>query len=54
MTDKDYQIAMDAIKKVPDIRQEKIDQIKEKFEKGYNVTNEEFIEKILNNIQKTL
>lgn len=48
---KDYQMAMEAIKNVPDIRQDKVDEIKKKVNSGtYNIDAEEIAEKMINHI----
>ena len=47
-TGRDYQIAKQAVKDVADIREERVNQIKEQMQSGtYQVTGEEFAEKIL-------
>lgn len=47
-TGKDYQIAKQAAKDAPDIREDKVNQLKEQLKSGtYQVTGEEFAEKIL-------
>lgn len=47
---KDFQVAMDAFKKLPDVRQEKIDDIKESIDKGeYKPSTEDIIKKMLSN-----
>jgi negative regulator of flagellin synthesis FlgM len=48
---KDIQKATEAVNAAPDIRIEKVDQIKEKIESGnYNVSTEQLAEKILKNM----
>lgn len=47
---KDFQIAMDAFKKLPDVRQDKIDDVKESIDKGtYKPSAEDIIKKMLSN-----
>ncbi|MEA1976187.1 MAG: flagellar biosynthesis anti-sigma factor FlgM [Bacillota bacterium] len=47
---KEFQIAMDAVKKLPDVRQDKVDEIKEKISKGkYNPSAKDVAKKMLNN-----
>lgn len=47
---KDFQIAMDAFKKLPDVRQEKIDDIKESIDKGtYKPSTEDIIKSMMSN-----
>lgn len=47
-TGKDYQVAKQAVKDAPDIREDKVNQIKERMQSGtYQVTGEAFAEKIL-------
>lgn len=47
----DFQVAMDAFKKLPDVRQEKIDNIKSAIEKGtYKPTTEDIIKKMMSNV----
>ncbi|HEX2924831.1 MAG TPA: flagellar biosynthesis anti-sigma factor FlgM [Ruminiclostridium sp.] len=44
---KDYQVVSKALKDVPDVRQEKIDEFKEVYQSGtYNVSGEEIVEKL--------
>ena len=48
---KEFQIAMKAFKKLPDIREEKVAQLKEKIQQGtYNVSGKEVTDKILESI----
>lgn len=48
---KDFQIAMEAIKKVPDIRKSKVDAIKSQVESGtYQVDSGKIVEKIFQDI----
>lgn len=48
---KDFQTIMKAIKDVPDIRQEKVEPLKEKYEAGeYNVEGSKIADKILKSI----
>lgn len=50
-TAKDYQIAMNAIKNVPDIRKEKVEAIKEQIRTGtYVIDAGKIAEKILENV----
>lgn len=50
-TARDYQFALNAIKNVPDIRQEKVDAIKEKIRTGtYVIDAGKIAEKILENV----
>jgi negative regulator of flagellin synthesis FlgM len=47
---KDFQIAMDAFKKLPDVRQDKIDEVKESIDQGtYKPSTEDLIKKMLSN-----
>ncbi len=47
---KDFQIAMDAFKKLPDVRQDKVDNIKSEIEKGtYKPSTEDIIKKMMSN-----
>lgn len=47
---KDFQIAMDAFKKLPDVRQEKIDDVKDQIDKGtYKPSAEDIIKKMMSN-----
>lgn len=49
---KDFQVAMDAFKKLPDVRQEKIDNIKSEIEKGtYKPTAEDIIKKMMSGVR---
>ncbi len=44
---KDFQVAMDAVKKVADIRKDKVSAIKSRIESGtYHVDSREIVEKI--------
>jgi negative regulator of flagellin synthesis FlgM len=46
---KDYQIVNRALRDVPDIRQEKVDELLSKFGSGsYNVTGRDVAEKVIN------
>lgn len=48
---KDYQTAMKALKNVPDIRQDKVEGIRDKYEAGkYEVKEEDIADKILKSI----
>lgn len=48
---KDFQIAMEAIKKVPDIRKDKVDAIKSQINSGtYHVDSGKIVEKIFQDI----
>jgi len=47
---KDFQIAMDAFKKLPDVRQEKVDQVKDSIDKGnYKPSAEDILKKMMSN-----
>jgi negative regulator of flagellin synthesis FlgM len=47
---KEFQIAMNAVKKLPDVRQDKVDEIKAKIEKGqYNPSAKNVAKKMLSN-----
>lgn len=47
-TGKDYQVAKQAVKDASDIREDRVNQIKESLASGtYQVTGEEFAEKVL-------
>lgn len=47
---KDFQIAMDAFKKLPDVRQDKVDGIKAEIEKGtYKPSPEDIIKRMMSN-----
>lgn len=47
---KDFQVAMDAFKKLPDVRQDKVDDIKSEIEKGtYKPSTEDIIKKMMSN-----
>ncbi len=48
---KDIQLAYKLVKQVPDIRQEKVEQLKNQIQTGtYNVKLEEIVDKIINSI----
>lgn len=48
---KDYQFAMEKIKDLPDIRIDKVKDLKEKIQSGkYNVDGKKIVEKIFENI----
>lgn len=48
---KDYQFAMEKIKEVPDIRIDKVKDLKEKVQSGnYNVEGKKIVEKMFENI----
>lgn len=50
---KDYQIAKKALANTPDIRQDKVDDVKKRMENGtYNVSNDDFAEKLLESFKK--
>ncbi len=50
---KDYQVAKKALASVPDVRQDKVDDVKKRMENGtYNVSNEDFAEKLLESFKK--
>lgn len=45
---KDFQVAMDAFKKLPDVRQEKVDDVKEQLDQGtYKPSAEDVIKKMM-------
>lgn len=47
---KDFQVAMDALKKLPDVRQEKVDDIASQINKGtYKPSTEDIIKKMMSN-----
>ncbi|HCR41447.1 MAG TPA: flagellar biosynthesis anti-sigma factor FlgM [Lachnospiraceae bacterium] len=49
-TGKDYQIAKNALKSVPDVREERVREIKERIASGtYNVNAEEVADKLIEN-----
>ena len=49
-TGKDYQIAKSALKSVPDVREERVREIKERIASGtYNVNAEEVADKLIEN-----
>lgn len=48
---KDFQTVMKAIREVPDIRQDKVNELTEKYESGtYNVTGNDVADKVLKSI----
>lgn len=48
---KDFQTVMKALKDVPDIRQDKVNELAEKYDSGtYNVTSNEVADKVLKSI----
>lgn len=48
---KDFQIAMDAFKKLPNVRQDKVDDVKDQIAKGsYKPTAEDIIKKMMSNV----
>ena len=48
---KGYQKALKAVSKVPDVREEKVEEIKERIQSGtYNVSAEELAEKLVDSI----
>lgn len=48
---KDFNAVMQALKKVPDIRQDKVKELQEKYEAGnYNVSGKEIADSIINSI----
>lgn len=48
---KDIQLAYKLVKQVPDVRQEKVDQLKNQIQTGtYNVKLEEIVDKMINSI----
>lgn len=48
---KDFQIAMDAFKKLPDVRQEKVDDLKEQIENDtYKPSAQDIIKKMMSNV----
>lgn len=50
-TAKDYQVAMNAIRNIPDIRKEKVEAIKEQIKSGtYVIDSGKIAEKILDNV----
>ena len=52
---KDYQTVTQAVKEVADIREDRVNQIKEQLASGtYNVTGEEFANKIVNRLFSTM
>lgn len=47
----DYQFALKKLKELPEIRQEKVDEIKERIQTGtYNVSGKEIVDKIYESI----
>lgn len=54
-TGKSLQAAKQAVKDAPDVREDKINKIKEQLASGtYNVSAEEFADKVLNNYFNTI
>lgn len=54
-TGKSLQVAKQAVKDAPDVREDKVNRIKEQLASGtYNVSAEEFADKILNSYFNTL
>lgn len=52
---KDYQTAVQAVKEVSDVREDKVNRIKEQLASGtYNVTGEEFAERMVERIFDTV
>lgn len=48
---KDFQIAMGAFKKLPDVRQDKINEVKEQIDKGaYKPSTEDLIKKMMSGV----
>lgn len=48
---KDYQVAVKALKDVPDVRQDKVNELIQKFESGsYDVSGKEVADKVLKSI----
>ena len=48
---KDYQTAMKAVRDVPDIRQDKVNELSDKYESGnYNVSGNDVAEKVVKSI----
>ncbi|NLK67979.1 MAG: flagellar biosynthesis anti-sigma factor FlgM [Clostridiaceae bacterium] len=48
---KDFQVAMNALKKTPDIRQGKVQEVSQKVEKGqYSVNSEDIAEKMVQHL----
>jgi len=48
---KDYQVAARALKEVPDVRQDKVNEIQSKIESGnYNVSSKDIAAKLLGNL----
>ncbi|KAB3526649.1 flagellar biosynthesis anti-sigma factor FlgM [Alkaliphilus serpentinus] len=49
---KEFQIAMKAYKDLPEVREEKVNELKEKIQQGrYNISGKEIAEKIIEGIQ---
>lgn len=49
-TGKDYQIAKQALKSIPDVREDRVKEIKERMASGtYNVSAEEVVNKLVDN-----
>lgn len=47
---KDFQIAMDAFKKLPDVRQDKVDDVKDAIEKGnYKPSADDILKSMMSN-----
>lgn len=49
---KDFQVAMDAFKKLPDVRQDKINDIKQSIDEGsYKPSTEDIIKHMMSNVK---
>lgn len=54
-TGKDFQIAKQAVKAAPDVREDKVNKFKEQLASGtYNVSAEEFADKMINSYFNTI
>lgn len=52
---KDFQVAMKAVKEVPDIREEKVEEIKQKIKaNAYEVTGKDIVEKVIKSIREKM
>lgn len=52
MENKDIELLKNALKDCPDVRIEKVNELKEKIKNGYYVDNKDFAEKLLKKNQK--
>lgn len=52
MENKDIELLKNVLKDCPDVRMDKVNELKEKIKNGYSIDNKDFAEKLLKRYEK--